>query len=198
MGILNTRWCIKSNPDGAGAGPGNRSAFLPFCCTPYSAVPTGSVSLARPRAAPRSDWLPVLYALRGAPGATSYIPHTDRWWKNQGWDKQPTVVIQLQWGHHLSVVETMSGGNNNITDVVNLQWGHRLSVVETAYPPRIQTRSSRFNGAIAFRQWIHPVDAGYTGVDGVKLRYLSTVILWDLNTCRMPIAASLAWSIRSP
>ena len=125
MGILNTRWCVKFSHARAGVRAGSQSAFLPFCCTPYSAVSTGSVSLARPRIALHSDWL---CALRGAPGATSYILRTDRCWK-------PAVAA--------------IGG---IVYAV-LQWGHRLSAVETAHPPRIQTRSSRFNGAIAFRQW---------------------------------------------
>ena len=59
----------------------------------------------------------------------------------------------LQWGHHLSAVETrwptLPHGFMN-----RLQWGHHLSAVETPYGvPEDSSRLDSFNGATTFRQW---------------------------------------------
>ena len=93
--------------------------------------------------------------------------------------------LSLQWGHRLSVVETISKSwalcgctppFNGATafrwwkhQVIiygsasrsYLQWGHRLSVVETpAVRPCAPTICSSFNGATAFRWWKRRCQSG--------------------------------------
>ncbi len=68
-------------------------------------------------------------------------------------DKRKDLLAKyrLQWGHRLSVMETeIAMPRHNDTCV--LQWGHRLSVMETApCRSRIALSRSSFNGATAFR-----------------------------------------------
>ena len=57
----------------------------------------------------------------------------------------------LQWGHRLSVVETVTMSGRQLRSPM-LQWGHRLSVVETSSSGwwRVAVLTG-FNGATAFR-----------------------------------------------
>src|SRR5690606_2153326 len=49
---------------------------------------------------------------------------------NQAADTIVTTNLSLQWGHNLSVVETLPSRSHSSHEI-GLQWGHNLSVVET-------------------------------------------------------------------
>ena len=68
--------------------------------------------------------------------------------------KSKSLLVELQWGHRLSAVETLECLAGELEGLMMLQWGHRLSAVETrrASPPSCQGGTC-FNGATAFRQW---------------------------------------------
>ena len=60
----------------------------------------------------------------------------------------------LQWGHRLSVVETLAPYLCPLTFYTALQWGHPLSAVETKLPTSGNGMMlPSFNGATAFRWW---------------------------------------------
>ena len=109
----------------------------------------------------------------GFNGATAF-----RRWKQMAIPYTSAAPVVLQWGHRLSTVETdghtlhqrgagcasmgpppFDGGNRSTglplsSTPCTLQWGHRLSTVETRrrwQPSR--NRTTRFNGATAFRRW---------------------------------------------
>ena len=63
----------------------------------------------------------------GFNGATAF-----RQWKPIFWSINSCIAVILQWGHHLSAVETTASGSCSRYQSY-LQWGHRLSPVETSF-----------------------------------------------------------------
>ena len=122
--------------------------------------------------------------LTGFNGATAF-----RRWIHVPEPSEPLDLMQLQWGHRLSAMDTSPGaGRPRIASL--LQWGHRLSAMDTLWnPTEAKSPPHSFNGATAFRRWIRPT-ADSPGLSGPGFNGATAFRRWirsgALGCCARP------------